>query len=81
MTETNLEHEEHYLLEYNAKWSVESQPTFRRNIATTCFHADILLGLLDPDDKDDTLLRNVASLSTNYFRYVPEEYTLHNHRC
>jgi hypothetical protein len=55
---------------------VESQPTFQRNISppssgsnkpskipaelATCFHAGILLGLFDPEDGDDTFLRNVG---------------------
>jgi hypothetical protein len=33
---------------------------------STCFHARFLLGLFDPEDGCDVLLRNVGSLSTDY---------------
>jgi hypothetical protein len=54
--------EEYYLLGYNAVQSVESQPTFRRNISppfsgsnklAACLHAGILLGLFYPEDWTD----------------------------
>jgi hypothetical protein len=55
--------EEFCLLGYNAVWSIEIQPTFRRNISpglATCFHVGILLGLFDPEDGGDMFLRNVG---------------------
>jgi hypothetical protein len=41
-----------------------------------------LLGLLfKPEDTDDMFLRNVDWLSTTAWCYIPEDRTLHNHRC
>jgi hypothetical protein len=41
-----------------------------------------LLGLFfDPEDGGDMFLRNKDWLSTTKRRYIPEDGTLHNHRC
>jgi hypothetical protein len=37
----------------------------------TCIHAGIFLGLFDPEDGGDILLRNVSRLSTNYTALYP----------
>jgi hypothetical protein len=59
---------EYSLLGYNAVWSVESEPMFRRSILppssallAICFHASFLFGLFfDPEDRGDMFLRNVG---------------------
>jgi hypothetical protein len=44
----------------------------------TCFHAGFLLGLFfDREDRCDMFLRNIRTTR----RYIPEDSTLHNHRC
>jgi hypothetical protein len=69
-------YEEFYLLGYNAVYTVEYQPTFRKNMSPpssgsknrprTCFHAGFLLSLFfDPRDGGEMFLRNVGSLSTD----------------
>jgi hypothetical protein len=35
----------------------------------------------DPEDGRDMFLRNVGFLSTDYTGYIPEDRSLHNHRC
>jgi hypothetical protein len=73
-------YEKYYLLGYNAVYSVESKPTFRRKInppssgirisrarnqLATCFRAGSLLGLFfDCEDGGDMFFRNVGLLST-----------------
>jgi hypothetical protein len=42
--------------------SMETQPTW----LPTCFHADILLGIFDPQDEVVMYLRNICWLSTDY---------------
>jgi hypothetical protein len=45
------------------KYEVPSTPPILR---ATCFHADILLSLFDPEDGGDIFLRYVGWLSTDY---------------
>jgi hypothetical protein len=47
-------------------------------LLAACFHAGFLL----PEDGGDMFLRHVGWLSTDYTAlYIPEDITLHNHRC
>jgi hypothetical protein len=52
-------------------------------LLSTFFHTGFLLGLFfNPEDGGDMFLRNVGWLSTDYTaRYIPEDRTLHEHRC
>jgi hypothetical protein len=55
---SNIKVEEFCLLEYNAEWSVENQPT-----SSACYllHAGFLLVLfVDPEDGGDIFFRNVG---------------------
>jgi hypothetical protein len=56
-----------YLLGYNAEFSVERQPPFRRNVS--------------PVNGGDMFFRNVNRFEGTTQRYIPEDRTLHNHRC
>jgi hypothetical protein len=55
---------------------LSAKPTFRRYISPPSSAY-----FLDPEDGGDMFLRNVGWNSTDYRRYVPEDGTLHNHRC
>jgi hypothetical protein len=54
----------------------------KQDILVACFHADFLLGLfLEPENGGDMFLRNVVDIQRTTRRYIPEDSTLHNHRC
>jgi hypothetical protein len=40
-------------------------------VVATCVHSGILLGLFDPEDVGNMLLRNVGSLSAEYMALYP----------
>jgi hypothetical protein len=73
-------YEEFYLLGYNYVQSVESQPTFRRNISppsllATCFHVGFLFGLVfDFEVRRCMFLRNVCWLPVDYTALHPRRY-------
>jgi hypothetical protein len=52
-----------------------------RTQLATCFHAAISLGLFDPEDGGDMFLWNVFDFQQASRRYIPEDSSLHNHRC
>jgi hypothetical protein len=71
--------EENYLLRYNAVYSVESKPTFRRNVSPLAF-------TLVYCSAYPTMKEAICSSETSVHferttrRYIPEDSTLHNHR-
>jgi hypothetical protein len=66
-----------YILGYKTAYSVESQPTFRRNGESTwqeglCFHPGFLPFLFfDAENGGGMFLRNVGWLSTDYKALYP----------
>jgi hypothetical protein len=57
---------------------------FRQADYSACYslYSGFLLGLFfDIEDGSNMFLRNVGWLLTTRRRYIPEEITLHNHRC
>jgi hypothetical protein len=48
----------------------------QRSPVATWFHAGILLGLSDPEDGGNMLLRNVGYFQRTTRRYIPEDSTL-----
>jgi hypothetical protein len=84
-----LRDEELYLLRYEAVWSVESQPTFRRNIsppAELCLPAAFTL-VFCPAYFSTLRMESICYSETSVDfqrttrRYIPEDSTLHNYRC
>jgi hypothetical protein len=68
-------YEEFYLLVYSAVYSVERQPTFRRNNQSVLLASYWFLGLLfNPEDGGVMFLRNVGGLSTDYTVLYPTKY-------
>jgi hypothetical protein len=46
------------------------------------FHANSLLGFFfGPEDGGDMLSENSVDIQQTLLRYIPEDRTLHNHRC
>jgi hypothetical protein len=70
-------HEELYLLGYNAVYSDESKPTFRRNMSPPSS------GSRNKALKMEAICSSETSVDFRRTtrRYVPEDSTLHNHRC
>jgi hypothetical protein len=85
--------EEYYLLVYNAMQSVESQPTFRRNmipssgsknkpsekpaskqVATSAYFSTPKMEAICSSETSVDFQRTTR-------RYIPEDSSLHNHRC
>jgi hypothetical protein len=55
------------------------RPTITR--LAICFHAGILAGLFDPEDGGDMFFETSVDIQRTTLRYIPEDSTLHNHRC
>jgi hypothetical protein len=80
----NREYEEYYLLGYYVVYSVESQPTLRRNMSPPSSGSNkpskmpawkqvaSQLGLFDLEDGDNMFLRNVSWLPTDYTAWEPQ---------
>jgi hypothetical protein len=72
-----------YLLGHNAMQSVESQPTFRKNMLPSlhCFcllHAAFLLGLTsNPEDGGDMFFKISVHFQRTAWRYTEEDRALH----
>jgi hypothetical protein len=65
-----------------AIWCQSNGPKFPASRLTrlaTCFHAGMLLGLLDPEDGGDSETSLDFQGTTRC--YIPGDNTLHNHRC
>jgi hypothetical protein len=82
-------YKEFCLLGYNAVYSVEKQPTLRRNMwapssGSTCYllHANFLLGLF-PDPKDGGDMPYVSSVDFQWTTRcnIPGDRTRHKDRC
>jgi hypothetical protein len=73
---TNWGTGELYILVYNAVWSVENQPTFRRDMSL------LFSGSRNKPSKKPAW-KEAASRAKQRatWRYIPEARTLHNHRC
>jgi hypothetical protein len=74
--------EEYDLMGYNAVQSVESQPTFRRNIlppALTLLSCSAYFSTL----KMEAICSSVTLVDFQWAtqRYIPQDSTLHNHHC
>jgi hypothetical protein len=82
---SNLEvFEEYHLLGYDDLKSVEFQPTFWRNISPPSIC--LLAGFAEPISstlKMEAICSSETSVETqrNTRRHIPEDDTLHNHRC
>jgi hypothetical protein len=73
MFRTHLMIEEYNLLGYNVLYSVECQPTFRRKLSPP-----------SSGSKKNKLSKNQldqVDTQRTTRRYIPEDCTLHNHRC
>jgi hypothetical protein len=71
--------EEFCLLGYNTVYSVKSQPKFRRSISPPSSGNQREGGGKQSPDSWPSETSVVFQLSTR--RYIPEDRTLHNHRC
>jgi hypothetical protein len=73
-------HEYYHILRYDAVYSVEFQPIFRRNISppSSGFKKYVSSTL-----KTETIFSSEMSVETQRTtrRHIPEDDTLHNHRC
>jgi hypothetical protein len=65
--ETCLHNEEYHLLGYNAVYTIECQPTCRRDISAPSFmQVSCSAYFFDPEDGGDMFLRNVGWYGTDY---------------
>jgi hypothetical protein len=82
------------LLGFNAVKSVESHPTFRRNMsppssrsknklssARCLLHSGFFQVLFRRKDESDMFLQNVVDFQRTSWHNIPEDITLRNHRC
>jgi hypothetical protein len=73
LTESEVIVKEHCLLGYNTVYSIENQPTLRRNMQPTSPESPILCCILlnwfDHEDAGNIFLRNIGWFSTDYTEF------------
>jgi hypothetical protein len=69
-------------LRYYFGFCLDRLKSTTKALLATCFHVGFLPGLFfGPEAGGDIFLRNVVDFQQTTQHYIPEDNTLHNHRC